>query len=186
MEKPLCSLANGDPTNPMVRAIVFTGDNYDPVTKQITLGPATRGWMNLACRKSAPYKMHLIGHTTAAWARLGIWTPIDKRRAMLNAWTMNACGTGAAFTTQGTPITLTESQFLLPAASPYQVAPVTTEAIWGPDGAVCLDTPRVPSGTTLAQQTANIKAECQTELPSCSAMLVTWTNSGSVLTGTPP
>jgi len=184
-ETPLCMPLADDPENPGIRAIVFTGDNYDPVTKKITLGAATSGWMNIACHKSAPYKMHLIGHTTAASSRLGIWTTLDKRQAMLNAWTMNACGTGTAFTIQGTPITLTESQFLLPATSPFQMAPVATEAIWGPKGAVCLDTPRVPSGTTLEEQLANIQDECGLVLPSCSSMLTTWTSSGSVLTGTP-
>jgi hypothetical protein len=184
-ETGLCKSINNDPDNPDIRAIVFTGDNYDPVTKKITLGAATNGWMNIACQKSAPYKMHLIGYTTAASARLGIMTSLEERRAMLNAWTMNACGTGTAFTTQGTPITLTESHFLLPAGSPYQVAPVATEAIWGPDGAVCLDTPRVPSGTTLAEQTTRIEDECGRVLRSCSSMLATWPSSGSVLTGTP-
>jgi hypothetical protein len=183
-ETPLCTPLANDPENPGIRAIVFTGDNYDPVTKKITLGAVTNGWMNIACQKSAPYKMHLIGHTTAAQARLGIKTSLDKRQAMLNAWTMNACGTGTAFTIQGTPITLTESQFLLPAGSPYLMAPVSTEAIWGPDGAVCLDTPRVPSGTTLDDQLANIQDECGV-LPSCSPMPATWTSAGSVLTGIP-
>lgn len=38
---PLCSEADHDP--PMLDALVFEGDLYDPVTKKITVGPVTDG-----------------------------------------------------------------------------------------------------------------------------------------------
>lgn len=188
-ERPLCNLANSDPMNPMIRAIVFTGDNYDPVSKEITLGALTNGWMNIACKDSAIYKMHEIGYTKAASDKLGIATSLDERHAMLNSWTMNACGNGTAFTKPGTKILLTESHNLLPATSPFQAVPITAdnvEAIWGPDGARCLDTHRLATDpfSNDALRKA-IATECGHELLSCESMVGDWDDHGYVITGAP-
>jgi hypothetical protein len=170
----------------LLRAIVFTGDSYDPITKQITIGPATQGWIHIACPDSIVAKMHQIGHTSAASQRLGIVTTLAKRQAVLNAFTMNACGTGVVFTSPDEPITLSESQHLLPPTSPLQVPAVTVEAIWGPDGAVCLDVPRLAnSSAAIALMVSAIAAECGAALPSCSALTGNWTTHGSALTGNP-
>jgi hypothetical protein len=144
-ERPLCSLANpDDPGDPMIRAIVFKDDVYNPDTKLITTGPTTFGWFNVACHGGAPYKMHMMGHTSVAQSRLGIVTSPAKRQALLNAWTMNACGTGRAFTNPGEPIKILEAPNLLPWSSEYMTAPwVSVEAVWGPEGAQCLTTPRL-------------------------------------------
>jgi hypothetical protein len=168
----------------MLRVIAFTGDSYDPISKQVTIG--TRGWINFACPGSITAKMHLIGHTSAAAQRLGITTTLAKRQSVLNAFTMNACGTGVVFTSASEPITLSESQHLLPPTSPLQAPRVTVEAIWGPDGAVCLDVPRLANSAAMVGVMANaIEAECGAALPSCSALIADWPAYGSALTGNP-
>ena len=179
----LCSLANQDPQHPMIRAIVFEGDVYDPDTKAITIGPRAAGWFNIACENGAPYKMHKIGHTSVAQSRLGIVTSLDKRRAMLNAWTANVCGKGEVFTHPGEPITIREQPDLLPWTSEYMVPWASHEAVWGPGGALCLDVPR------LWEEDSEIRSKIQTACggtlpPPCTGFPI-WPLGDRVLTGNP-
>ncbi len=178
--KPLCSEGDNDPTQ--LDALVFAGDLYDPDTKAITIGPATAGWMNIACAGSAIYKMHTVGHTSAAEARLGIPTTLDQRRAMLNAWTSNVCGTGEAFTHQGEPITLRESLniFDMP---PYNAVPQSREAIWDENGAVCLNVHRLDEDDLEIYD--KIAAACPGGVlpPPCTGLFGMWTMYGHVRTG---
>ena len=184
---PLCSEGDGDPN--MIKAITFGGDLYDPETKEITIGPETGGWINIACEGSAIYKMHKIGYTSAAQGRLGKVTMLEQRRAMLNAWTSNVCGTGEAFTHQGEPIKLRESLDLLPLGSPYLDPLVETqtesiEAIWDETGAVCLDTHRLEEDDPKIYN--KIRTACGGKLPpSCEPLLGDWNAHGHVLTGNP-
>jgi hypothetical protein len=184
-ERPLC--ANGDdPTK--IHALVFGGDLYDPVTKEITAGTTTHGWINIACADSALYKMHRIGHTSAAQRRLeGFATDIPKRRAMLNAWTANVCGDGTSFTVQGEPIKLAESGGWLPWDSEYldpldEMETESIEAIWGPNGAICLNTPRrLDKEPGICRDVAN---KCKPDI--CTKEQIdNWTQHGHVLTGNP-
>jgi hypothetical protein len=119
--------------------------------------------MTIACAQSAPYKMYKLAHTTTAQNQLGIVTTVAQRRALLNAWTSNVCGTGQAFTHQGEPITLHESLDLLPPASPYSVPAVTSEARWNEYGAICLDHHRLEEDEPDIY--ARIKTECGGKLP---------------------
>lgn len=177
--RPLCSEGDGDPT--LVHAMVFGGDRYDPETKQITVGPETRGWMNIACAESAIYKMHKIGHTSAAQSRLGLVTTVAQRRAMLNAWTSNVCGTGEAFTQQGEPITLSDALGWF-GKPPYNGAPSSREAIWNEDGAVCLNVHRLHEDDDKIYD--KMKAACGGSLPpSCDKLGGIWTAHGHVRTG---
>src|SRR5262245_9014278 len=185
-EKPLCHLANDDLTSPMIRAIAYGGDTYDPDTKEITLGPATVGWMNIACKDGTLYKMLESGHTTAAANRLGIATSLDKRRSMINAFAMNACGTGEPFTVPGTMITLAESQLLLPGTA-YQPTPDKPEAIWGPRGPLCLTWHRLAdTKDDAAQIKSDIERTCRHTIASCDDwMLANWNTLGYAITGHP-
>jgi hypothetical protein len=177
---PLCSEADGDPD--MIQALVFEGDDYTPDTKQITVGPQTAGWMNIACADSAIYKMHTTGHTTAA-QKNGLLTTPAQRHAMLNAWTSNVCGTGEAFTKQGEPIRLRPFTGTVNKA-PYNGPMASAEAIWDESGAVCLNTHRLhEDDPTIYSQIAEA---CGGELPpNCDAMLGSWKSHGHVLTGNP-
>lgn len=164
----LCSHPTGDPGE--LYAIVFGGDIYDATTKRITIGGDAAGWFNIACFMGAPWKMHVAGHTGVANFRLGIDTSLDKRRAMLNAWTMNACGTGTAFTHPGEPITMHEQPEVFIDGLDYLKESNDHEAIWGPNGALCLDAPRLWEED--AEIRSKIQAECGGRLPpSCSTTL---------------
>jgi hypothetical protein len=176
---PLCSEGDGDPNK--IHALVFGGEIYHPVTKTITAGPEAAGWINIACAGSALYKMHKIGHTSAAQARLQYETSPEQRRAMLNAWTANVCGEGTAFTEQGEPITLQESTDEFH-EEPYDQPPHSIEAIWSHEGAVCLNVPRrwddEPGLCT------TLKMLCLP--PPCTAeQVANWRDYGHVLTGNP-
>ncbi len=190
--RPLCSLAKDDPEDKMIRAIVFTGDRYNPVTKEITIDhPLVSGWINIACKDSAPYKMYLSGHASFAGARLGLATSLAKRRAMLNAWTMNACGTGKAFTVSGTRITIFESQHLVGNwPSPFHDNPITLESIWSASKALCMNVHRLALDPKYPEIRDAMASECPRP-PPCSTILGDndWTDFdkfGYVLTGTPP
>jgi len=170
-----------------VRVIAFTGDLYDPLTKRITVGPPTQGWINFACKGNTLYRQHVLGHTEAAQTRLGIATTLPKRQAMLNALAMNACGTGRTWSNDAEPITLSESQHLLPPTSPYQAPPVSFEAIWTADRAVCVNIPRLATNASMVTETLSWMAiECGAPMPACtSAMLEKWSATGDIVTGNP-
>jgi hypothetical protein len=155
------------------RAIVFGRDHYDPVTKQVSLDPATYDRITFACDFTAAFQMHVLGHTSAAATRLGIPITLDQRQAMLNALVMNACGTGRSFAAPGQPFTVTET---LP------VTLASTEAIWDAHGLVCLDVPRAASTADADQIRAQITAECGAP-PPCSSMIASWPSYGEVVTG---
>lgn len=193
--KPLRFLCSEGDANPdRIKAIAFGGDTYDPVSKWITLGDDTIGWINIACVDSAPYKMHKIGYTTAAERRHLTPTTLAERQAMLNAWTANVCGPakGTSFTRPGEEIALRETHDLLH-GSPYNAFPTSVEAIWDEDGAVCLNVPRLwDSGDDICRE---LRADCPLP-PPCDHSMVTnrawidsegtdwsWTRHGSVLTG---
>lgn len=171
-----------------VRVIAFTGDRYDPLTKLVTVGPSTDGWINFACRNTTRYRQHLIGYTEAAQSKLGITTTLSQRQAMFNALSGNACGTGRTWTDDAEPLTLSEQKMMLPPTSPYQVAPATYEAIWNADGAVCMNTPRLATTPAMVTETLSWMAnECGAPIPACtSGMLARWPRYGDVVTGNPP
>jgi len=187
-EQPLCSAGKNDPTIPKIRAIVFTGDVYDPDRKTVTIVDPVKGWINIACWMSLPYKLHLLGHTSAANTRLGIGTPQPKRQALMRAISMTACDNSISYTTPGTLITMHESQNLLPPTSDYLDPTAKYEAIWNADGAVCMSWQRkATSDDDYAQRRALIESQCGHAIPPCSLLtLWTWPAWGSVLTGVPP
>lgn len=117
-------------------AILFTGDRYDGVTKAVwaTGGEPTHGWFNIGCAGSALAKLHLNRHTTAGAKGLYVASP-DARQTLLNAFTANLCGTGAAFTEPGTPLRWTDAAGWKPALDPA----ATPEGVWGPAGVICLE-----------------------------------------------
>lgn len=176
----LCSHPTGDPNE--VRAIVFGGDIYDADKKTITVGPDADGWFNIACYRGAPWKMHITGHTGVAQTRLGLVSNLNRRRAMLNAWTDNVCGTGTAFTHPEEPIKLLEQPNWLIPFSPggaYLGAYLSREAIWGAHGALCLDTARLAEEDEKILD--RIKEDCGGSAPpKCGAL---WPPGGFITTG---
>jgi hypothetical protein len=183
--RPLCTPEVDSETAPEIRAIVFRRDLYDPTTKALYF--ENEDWFNVACSGGAPYKMHMIGYTQVAQGRLNnsaTSTTPAARQAMFNAFTMNACGTGEAFTVHGEPLTLSESLDMLPATDPYRATmTVSSEAIWGPGGAVCLDTPRLANHRGHENIRDEIEIECGRAIPRCDRFA--WPGSGHVKTGNP-
>jgi len=130
-------------------AIVFEGDRYDADNKTVSeLTDKEVGWFNLACAGTAPYKMHMLRHTKA-----GSITPdgtdrtttIPQRTAMLKAITADYCGDGRGWTGDGTKLYWTDARGWFQYPSANIVAEPDSkgiEAIWGPNGALCLNTPR--------------------------------------------
>jgi ADYC domain-containing protein len=130
-------------------AIVFEGDRYDPDNKTVSeMSSAAVGWFNLACAGTAPYKMHMLRHTKA-----GSVTPdgtprnttIPQRTAMLKAITADYCGDGRSWTGDGTKLWWTDAQGWFPNPMTNIIgAPDSKgiEAIWGPNGVLCLNAPR--------------------------------------------
>lgn len=183
--RPLCA-SDDDPASAR-QAYVFTGDLYEQDTKQITVGEGARDWMTIACASSAPYKMHRAGYTTAAQNRLGITTTLGERRSLLNAWTANVCGGGQAFTHAGEPITLRAAAHNGSSSFPYSASPATTEAIWRPNGAVCLNLPRLHEEDSALDESIAAAPGCNgVRPPPCTVEQIrNWRQYGDVITGNP-
>jgi hypothetical protein len=147
--KPLCTAGLNE-------AIVFTGDRYDAGSKTvIATGAATRGWINIACASTALAKLFLVRHTEASQE---VPTTRAERQAMLKMFTADVCGDGTSFTVHGQPLFWSDVKGI----TRFPDAPMTLEAVWNEQGAVCMEQPR---RSNLA---ADIKAHCGT-LPRCTS-----------------
>ena len=168
----ICRGEQDDTTMQSHLAIVFEGDRYDLGNKTIRefdkRAPLAAGaadgeegsgaaWFNLACAGTAAAKMHLLNQTRAGVlyqypdpvpARS---TTIAQRQAVLKMLTADYYGNGQSFTVNGRPLLYTDSEGWFPFRDWVTVdvedqgAIASIEAVWGPDGAVCLDTPRMAS-----------------------------------------
>jgi len=129
-------------------AIAFEGDHYDPATKKVTKTNPAAGWFNLACYGAAVSKMHLLRHTEAGGITFDgtdRTTSLRERTAMLKAITADYCGSGTAWTGDGTPLLWTDANGWFPDPKldlTALVADGMIESVWGPQGALCLNEPR--------------------------------------------
>ena len=111
-------------------------------------GRSEKGWFNLACYGAAPAKMHLLRHTSAGSNPPGgppLTTTLPQRTAMLKAITADYCGDGTAWTADGTELQWMDANERFPTPKLDLNLPGTKtmiEAVWGPKGALCLNTPR--------------------------------------------
>lgn len=120
-------------------AFLFTGDRYSTRNFTVTTGAReTDGWFNIGCAGSALAKLHLNRHTSAGStpAYQSTW---QQRQAMLKMYVADVCGAGFASTKQGEPLRW-ENQ---PGWDTLPGVVASYEAIWGPAGAICLDTHRL-------------------------------------------
>lgn len=172
-------------------ALAYRGDRYDPITKRVLPNDPKNGWSFLACAGSAAGKLHLLRHTYAGGADpTGPYpTTIDQRTTLLKAITADYCGSGEPeFTVSGNPLTFTaNAPFSMPALAPV----ASYEAVWGPDGAVCLDVPRrapsrtVPEPWRLRYTAGDVSTACRRAIPPCGAWLWWWPWLGYALTANP-
>jgi hypothetical protein len=155
-------------------AIVFTGDHLDIEHGAVT--PQQPGVFNLGCSGSVPAKIHLARHTEASNHDGTFPTTLDQRQAMLKMLLADYCGTGQSFTSDNFPIRwLDNTGWPQPQLDldPAHGEVSSIEAIWGPSGAICLDTPR---------ETPRDKIQCV--LPVCQS-IVGWESRGHIISANP-
>jgi hypothetical protein len=123
-----------------LEAILFTGDRYDTSTLSVTATTmaASRNWFNIGCAGNVMSKLFLNRHTAASQTA-AFPTSLEQRQAMLKMYTSDLCGTGQAFTVQGTPLRWWSSAGWSSVAGDHP----NQEALWTSHGAVCLDTHRL-------------------------------------------
>jgi hypothetical protein len=160
-------------------AVLFEGDRYDNAAKTVKEVPPGGPWFNVACAGTAMLKMHLLRYTRASES-----TPVavPQRQALLKTLTADYCGDGRPFTVNGHPLIYTDALDLVPGVLPDIEALLakgaTVEAIWGPEGARCLDVPRL---------VARDQVSCPRHIALRSCGDVTsWKQRGGVLSLNPP
>jgi hypothetical protein len=150
--------------------LVFEGERIDATTKVITNASST--WFNLGCAGHALAKLALTGHTKAAAAN-GFVTTLDERQTMIRMLIGDYCGRGIPFTIAGEPLGWKDDHGWM--AYPPTIVP-GLEARWTPNGARCLEEPRLQV-TTHPQMAiafpegidAAIAAECARP-PTCTSL----------------
>jgi ADYC domain len=182
-------------------AVVFNAERYDADTKDVFDSPIVDGWFNIACLSGGAGKTFMMRHAYGSSdPGNNITTSLDDRRTLVNAWTANYCGDGQSFTQTGTDIRLrdhlgwiaTESKYTWTAENEVS----TYEAIWGPDGALCLNRPRrfANDDKKTAEWIEGIQAHClevkNATIPRCTATDKTYPKEwiltgGHILTANP-
>jgi hypothetical protein len=99
-------------------------------------------------------------------------SPVDQRKATLNFFMAAYCGPdGDRYTKLGRPIAWSDL------SGPNEIGLVVTyEAVWGPNGAVCLNTPRMVSKQRVACKIQSCKED----------VIDNWPAHGWLLSGNPP
>lgn len=167
---PVCTDAGTDLGSPDAKAVLLTGERYTYETNDVVAtGEAAGGWFTIACSGNALYKMKMAGYE--ANPRPGNRTTTsDARQATFKMLTGDYCGTGNSFTEDGTAVSWVNNGEW---SSNGSMAGTVLEAYWGPDGALCLDLPRLG----LAYRQA-ILDDCQAvskSLPSCVTVPASYT-----------
>lgn len=162
-------------------ALAFEGDRYHAAEKTVYDSTGS-SWFNLACAGTAPAKLHLQRYTNVgALDDLGnvkYPTSLEQRTALLKMFTADYCGTGESFTVDGTPLEYGSKDDSIPFDTSRGIA--SYEAIWGPAGPICLNTPRIYS-------IDDVNAECHFERPKCDAYIEAgWQDYGALITANPP
>jgi ADYC domain len=186
-----------EPWTNQLDALVFEGERYDVTSKEITTWPTTQftSWFNVACAGSLPSKMHLMRRTAAGSNALFKSTIEDDRQAFARLWAADYCGTGETFTITGHKLRVRDRKtFLAPqdgwlaesgpvswSAADAAAAGFSYEAVWGADGAVCLETPRLVARDL-------IEKACGHPIPLCSEQPWfpgDWKSHGMLLSANP-
>lgn len=143
------------PTEPVIT--VIRGETYDRELKQVN--EVGSDWVTLACANEAAYKTKLLGYGPISY------DPFDpvpfgesERNATLKMVTADYCGNGHSFTEQGTPISWEDAANTIEFVA--YTGPFPLESYWTEDGAICLDTPRIPG------MAAEVEMVC--DIPACN------------------
>lgn len=155
-------------------AILFDGDYIDD--GKAVVRPAPPAMFNVGCPGSARASLHLSRHTAASDRTGAFPTTVDQRQTMWKMLRADYCGSGRSFTTDNYPVLWQDSTGW--PQPPLDLDPkhgqiTSIEAIWGPNGAVCVDTPR---------QVTRDKLTCQR--PMCHD-IDSWPSQGHVISANP-
>jgi hypothetical protein len=167
-------------------ALLYRGDRYGPRKSVIASDPSD-GWSFIACNGGAGTKMHLWRHTYAgAFDDAGnptFMTTLSERTTLLKAITSDYCGTGAPqFTVFGTPLAFATADEPSSFPAPYTRAMSSIEALWGPNGAKCLDQPRLTPRLQVEKACGRKFATCT---PGAAVPPTGWFNTSHVVTANP-
>jgi hypothetical protein len=137
---PICSKYDNEDTH----AVLLVNERYDvDGAKVLDTEP---DWFTIACEGSALFKMRFAGYDPDPMA--AVPTTLLERQATLKMITADYCGTGDTYTEVGTPLRWQNRHEWCSNVGicPFFPEPsniMSHEAIWGPDGALCLDNPRL-------------------------------------------
>lgn len=181
-------------------ALLYRGDRYTR-QKQVVPNDPANGWSFIGCNGSAGSKMHLHRHTYAGGIdAMGVEIPeattsLEKRTTLLKAITADYCGDGRSdFTELGHPLAFATARDPGWFSMVWTSGVTSFEAIWGPAGAVCLDTPRLATSLWPRARVESL-AGCNrwfytcgpgmTMLPGGTTPPSGWDSRGYVITGNP-
>jgi hypothetical protein len=150
--------------------VLFEGERYNADTK--TVSGYNDLFFNIGCAGNVLAKMHLTHHSSVS--STGAYTTTwQERQTMLKMYSADYCGDGSSFTEFGESLSWKDNHGWF--SHYYQpLSTITLEARWGPDGAICLESPRMtgvidlvfPYGVDDA-----IDAQCPTTRPpTCSSL----------------
>ena len=133
-DQPICKTDDGATTH----AVLLANERYDVDTLRVREKVPVDGWFTIVCEHSALYEMRLAGYDPEIPAGERFHTEPHQRQATLRMITADYCGIGHPFTEVGRELRWQNQ------AGWYQhdLSQTSHEAIWGPDGALCLDQPR--------------------------------------------
>ena len=137
----VCSQAGAVPTNELLgqntwTLLLYENSRVNVNTKVLTEGDNT--WFNLACAGHVLAKTFLVRHALASQNSTHA-TTLAERQTMLRMYLADYCGNGTPFTQSGEPLVWIDHKAWFQYFSP----PLTLEARWGPNGAICLNEPRM-------------------------------------------
>ena len=125
-------------------AVVLGGETYDLESK--TVNADMDGWLTIACAGSAAAKLRLMNYGPQSdFDGEGHPASVHQRQATLKMLTADYCGDGTSYTENGTALAWENAEGTVQTMT--QTGKV--EAVWGADGALCLESTRV-AGTSVA------------------------------------
>lgn len=149
----VCPEFAASPETPVLT--IIPGQTYDREDKRVDL--IDPNWVTFACVGEAAFKAKSLGYSQS---RIFPGTSQPATRAQQDATlkmiTADYCGTGHSFTNQGVELDWENRAGSVTPDSP----PGDLEAVWGPNGALCLDEPRL-------KPRSEVEAECPT-IPDCT------------------
>ncbi|HEY8379438.1 MAG TPA: ADYC domain-containing protein [Nannocystis sp.] len=134
------NVCSGDLLDTLIAgATVIAGETYDLDTK--TVEPDRPRWITIACAGSAAAKLRLLNYGPHGdFDGEGNPATVEQRQATLKMLTADYCGTGQAYTQNDTPLEWANASGTVDETSSESAL----EAIWTAEGALCLDTTRLP------------------------------------------